>query len=93
MIKFYTYKKHQKNTRHQKYQKTVLNFLFIFFFMVRFYTQKKHKKNSRHQKALKVQKYNQAKAKNASKRTKIKNALKKHLRGKKLLICVKQSLQ
>ena len=32
MIKFYTYKKHQKNTRHQKYQKTVLNFLFIFFF-------------------------------------------------------------
>ena len=31
MIRFYTHKKQKKNTRHQKYQKTVLNFLFIFF--------------------------------------------------------------
>ena len=61
--------------------------------MIRFYTHKKYKKNSQHQKALKVQKRNQAKATNASKRTKIKNALKKHLREKKLLICVKQPLQ
>ena len=40
MIRFYTHKKHKKNTRHQKYQTTVLNFLF--FFMIRFYTHKKH---------------------------------------------------
>ena len=31
MIKFYKQKKHKKNTRHKKYQKTFLNFLFIFF--------------------------------------------------------------
>ena len=61
MIRFHTHKKHQKNTRHQKYQKIVLN-LFIYFFMIRFYTHKKHQKNTRHQKALKVQKHNQAKA-------------------------------
>ena len=34
-------------------------------------------------KAQKAQKRNQAKAQNANKRTKIKNALKKHLSGKK----------
>ena len=42
-------------------------------------------------KAQKAQKRNQAKVKNANKQTKIKNAVKKHLRGKKVtysLICV-----
>ena len=29
--------------------KTVLNFVYIYFFMTRFYTHKKHKKNTRHQ--------------------------------------------
>ena len=64
--------------------RAVLN---IFFFTKRFYTQKKapkstkkYKKDKKHQKA---QKRNQAKVQNANKRTKIKNALKKHLRGKK----------
>ena len=61
MIRFYTQKKHKNNTRHQKYQKTVLNFLFIFF-MMRFYTHKKHQKKTSHQKALKAQKHNQTKA-------------------------------
>ena len=43
------------------------------------------------QKTPKAQKRNQAKVQNADKRTKVKNALKKHLRGKKVtysLICV-----
>ena len=39
-----------------------------------------HKKHKKYQKA---QKRNQAKAQNANKQTKIKSALKKHLRGKK----------
>ena len=36
-----------------------------------------------HKKHQKAQKRNQAKAQNANKRTKIKNALEKHLSGKK----------
>ena len=61
--------------------------------MIRFYTHKKHKKNTRHQKAPKSTKNNlkyknitKQKHKNANKGTKIKNALKKHLSGKKPLI-------
>ena len=41
------------------------------------------KKHQKHQKTQKSQKHNQAKSQNANKRTKIKNALKKHLSGKK----------
>ena len=51
----------------------VLNSLF-FFFTKRFPT---------HQKAPKRTKTQQQKTKNANKRTKFKNGLKKHLRGKK----------
>ena len=49
--------------------RAVLNFL-LFFYEKISHTQKE-------------QKSNQGKAQNANKRTKIKNALKKHLRGKK----------
>ena len=65
----------------------VLNFLF--FFTKRFCTHQKHqkrqehKKDKKHKKHQKTQKYNRAKAQNANKGTKIKNALKKHLSGKK----------
>ena len=45
--------------------------------------QKSPKITKKHQK---IQKRNQAKAQNANKRTKIENALKKHLSGKKQLI-------
>ena len=55
--------------------KTVLTFLS--FCTKRFYTQKK---------APKAQKGNQTKAQNANKRTKITNALKKHLGGGESLI-------
>ena len=52
---------------------------------------KKHKKAPKAQKSTKehkkAQKRNQKKAQNANERTKIKNVLKKHLRGKKY-ICV-----
>ena len=61
--------------------KTVFNFLF-FFFMRAFYTHKKHQKA---QKALKIQKHKQT-HKNANNQTKIKNALKKYLSGKRSLI-------
>ena len=54
--------------------------------MIRFYTHKKHKKNTRHQKYQKHKNTTKQKYKNANKRTKIKNALKKHLSGKKSLI-------
>ena len=70
--------------------RAVVNF---YFFTKRFRTHQKHqkapkapktpkstKKPKKHQKA---QKRNQAKVQNANKRTKIKNALEKHLRGKK----------
>ena len=59
----------------------VLNSLFIYFIF--FYETILH--------ALKVQTYKDAtkqKHKNANKGTKIKNALEKHLRGKKSLICL-----
>ena len=59
--------------------RAVLNFYLFFFFTKRFCTHKKHQK---------PQKCNQAKAQNANKRTKIKNALKKLLSGKKGLICL-----
>ena len=58
--------------------RSVLNFLF--FFMIRSH---KYKKALKALKAPKSIKHNQAKAQNANKRIKIKNALKKHLSGKK----------
>ena len=59
--------------------KTVLNFL-LFFYEKILHAPKSTKKHKRH-KNLTKQKH-----KNANKRTKIKNMLKKHLRGKKSLI-------
>ena len=50
---------------------------------------KRHQKHQKHQKAQKTQKHKnitKQKHKNANKRAKIKNALKKHLRGRKSLI-------
>ena len=44
---------------------------------------KNHQKHQQHQKVPRTQKRNQAKAQNVNKRTKIKNALEKHLGGKK----------
>ena len=53
---------------------------------------KSNKSTKKHQRHKKAQKHNQAKTQNPYKRTKIKNALKKHLRGKNLfaylLFCV-----
>ena len=57
--------------------RSVLN---LFFFMIRSH---KYKKVLKALKAPKSIKHNQAKAQNANKRIKIKNALKKHLSGKK----------
>ena len=76
--------------------RTVLNFLFSFL-RTDFARTKKHKTSQKstkkykktqkgsekHQKHKKAQRRNQAKAQNANKRTKIKNALKKYLNGKK----------
>ena len=59
--------------------KTVLNFL-LFFYEKILHAPKSTKKYKKHKNITK-QKYN-----NANKRTKIKNMLKKHLRGKKSLI-------
>ena len=47
---------------------------------------KSTKKHQKHKKAPKAQKRNQAKIQNANKQTKIKHALKKHVRGKQSLI-------
>ena len=72
--------------------RAVLNFLLFFYEKILHAPkstkstkqhQKAPKSTKKHQKAQKVQKRNQAKAQNANKRTKIKNALKKHLSGKK----------
>ena len=62
--------------------RTVLNSLFSAFL---FYKKILHapKSTNKHQKAPKAQKHNQAKAQKANKQTKSKNALKKHLNGKK----------
>ena len=79
--------------------RAVLNFLcyFIIFFLQKFFARTKNTKNTKstkstknHQKYKKAHKRNQAKTQNANKRTKIKNALKKNLSGKKTysLICV-----
>ena len=71
--------------------RAVLNFLLFFYEEISHAqistkkhknAQKRTKKHKKAQKAPKVQKHNQAKVQNANKRTKIKNALKKHLRGK-----------
>ena len=65
--------------------RAVLNSLFFIFFFLQkdFARTKSTKKHKNLKKVQKAQKRNQAKAQNANKRTKIKNALKKHLRGKK----------
>ena len=66
--------------------RAVLNslfFYFLFFLQKDFARTKSTKKHKNLKKVQKAQKRNQAKAQNANKRTKIKNALKKHLRGKK----------
>ena len=65
--------------------RTVLNFLFIYFFFYEkiLYAPKSTKKHQRHQKTPKTQKHKQAKAQNVNKRTKTENARKKHLSGKK----------
>ena len=60
---------------------------FYYFLRKDFTRTKKHQKASKStkntKKHQKAQKRNQAKAQNANKRTKIKNALKKYLSGKK----------
>ena len=61
--------------------RAVLSPLFIYFFLGKKILATP--KAPKGQKAQKAQKRNQAKAQNANKRTKIKNALKKHLSGKK----------
>ena len=61
--------------------RAVLNFL-LFFYEKILHIQKSIKSTKRI-KSKKTQKRNQAKVQNANKRTKIKYALKKHLRGKK----------
>ena len=66
--------------------RAVLNSLLIFFYKKISHAPKSTKKHENAQKAQKIQKAqkrNQAKVQNANKRTKIKNALKKHLSGKK----------
>ena len=63
--------------------RAVLNSLLIFFLQKDFARTKKHENAQKAQKIQKAQKRNQAKVQNANKRTKIKNALKKHLSGKK----------
>ena len=73
--------------------RVVLKFLFyfiLFFFTKIFCTHKKHQKHEKHQNYKKAHKRNQAKTQNANKWTKIKNAFKKYLSGKKTnsLICV-----
>ena len=55
----------------------------LFFLQKDFTRTKKHQKAPKAQKAQKAQKHNHTKAQNANKQTKIKNALKKHLSGKK----------
>ena len=62
--------------------RAVLNFL-LFFCERTNKHQKAQISTKKHKKHQKAQKHNQAKAQNASKQTKIKNALKKHLSGKK----------
>ena len=55
----------------------------LLFFTKRFCTHEKHQKHRKTPKRQKAQEHNQAKAQIAKKRTKIKNALKKHLSEKK----------
>ena len=63
-----------------------MSFKLFFFYDKISQVQKSTKRiqgTKKYQKALKSIKHNQAKAQNANKRIKIKNALKKHLSGKK----------
>ena len=63
--------------------RAVLNFFFLRKDFARTKKHKKHQKAPKTPKAPKAQKRNQAKAQKANKRTKVKNALKKQLSGKK----------
>ena len=81
MIKFYTYKKHQKNTRHQKYQKTVLNFLFIFF----------HDKILHAQKPLKEYKAPKCTKSTKNTKTQPKKSIKTQISEQKLKVRLKTS--
>ena len=68
--------------------KTVLNLSFFFFFFFDekiSHAPKSTKKHKKHQKHRNHKNITKQKHKNANKRTKIKIALKKHLRGKKYL--------
>ena len=56
---------------------------FLFFYEKISHAQKSTKSTKKHQKHERAQKRNQTKAQNANERTKIKNVLKEHLRGKK----------
>ena len=88
MKKLYTQNSEQNNWNQVKSSnineviQTVLNFL-LFFYEKILHAQrstKNHQKHEQHKNATKQ------KHKNANKQTKIKNALKKHLRGKNSLI-------
>ena len=61
----------KQTCKHNEVIRAVLNSLFYFFFFT-----KRFRMLKKHQKGQKAQKRNQAKAQNANKQTKIKNALK-----------------
>ena len=81
MIRFYTHKKHKKNTRHQKYQKTVLNFLFIFV----------HDKILHAQKALKEYKAPKGTRSTKSTKTQPNKSIKTQIGEQKLKMHLKTS--
>ena len=62
------------------------NYFIIIFFYKKILQVQKTPKAPKAQKAPKAKRRNQVKAQSTNKRTKIKNALKKHLRGKNSLI-------
>ena len=96
MTKMSSQKRKYLSTNINEVIRAVLNFLFFYVKILHAQkSTKRHKKHKKAKKAKKVQKVqkapkaqkaqkgNQAKVQNANKRTKIKNALKKHVSGKK----------
>ena len=79
MVKHYYIRQYPESSNINEDIKTGLNLL-LFFYEKILHAPKSTKKHQEHKKAPKR---NQAKAQNANKPTKIKNALKKHLSGKK----------
>ena len=67
MIRFFTNKKHKKNTRHQKVSKAQRQFYTVFFFMIRFYTHKTTKRKQGTKKHSKYKNITKQKHKNAKK--------------------------